>query len=58
MTWLYFVNFFFLQWFFIRLTKEIDDKGVILRWGIHGFIVPLSGWRSNFIYWGKWFIWL
>ncbi len=61
LSWLGLLNFIILQWFFIRLAKikwindsydmkyRKDGKNYrLLKW-----IVPLTGWRSNFVYIGK-----
>ncbi len=58
MTWLYLVNVIIFQWFFVRLTKMVDkDTKKVLAWGFQGFVVPLTGWSTKFIYISKWFIW-
>jgi len=49
-----FLNYFILQWFFIRLGKEVDiETSKIIRWRILKWIVPLTGWKTNYIYLGK-----
>ena len=58
MTWLKALNVFILQWFFIRLAKivatdVIENKSTIVGWTILKWIVPLTGWRSDYIYIGK-----
>ncbi len=77
-SWLYLLNVLLLQWFFIRLTKCIDNEIVemnmtsislmpdggmsaggtvkrqkVMWWAIQYWIIPLTGWRSNFIFVGK-----
>jgi hypothetical protein len=48
--WLFLLNFFILQWFFIRL-----DKIHVREYLTHGFkwkiliVAPLSGWWDNYI---------
>jgi len=43
-----FLNYFILQWFFIRLAKIIDDKtGKIIKWTILKWPYPLSGWGKK-----------
>jgi len=54
MTWLKMVNVFIFQWFFIRLAKIIDDESnKIIAWSIVRWIVPGSGWRSDYKIIGK-----
>ena len=58
MTKLEFINKAFFQWFFVRLTKHMkqDDDGnytIVEKYTIMGFIVPLTGWFSNYIFIGK-----
>jgi hypothetical protein len=53
MTPLKMLNYFILQWFFIRLTKCTvqNDEGKINSWySIMYFVLPLSGWGSDFKY--------
>jgi hypothetical protein len=61
---MHFLNFYVLQWLFIRLCRvqsDESDGGKFLGWGIVG-LVPLSGyfgspcksWRNGFLlYFGK-----
>jgi hypothetical protein len=58
MTWVSFVNYYILQWLFIRLTRQVDTTGKTVKWGLQGWVVPLTGWGSPFVYKRKWFIWL
>jgi hypothetical protein len=52
-SWLFYLNFLILQWFFIRLAKKIDIRNgeyretglTVMRW-----IVPLTGWDANYKY--------
>lgn len=81
-TWLWILNAFIMQWFFIRLVRArqreieyFDLKEVsitdIARFGIggkpffrykqwysiHGFMLPITGWRKRNIYLTRpWFI--
>ncbi len=55
MTLLKFINLFILQWFFIRLTKHLDkdingNYTKIIAYSIHYWIIPLTGWDSDFKY--------
>lgn len=51
MTWLYFVNFYILQWFWIRLYKQWDTaSGEIVSFGLMGFVRPMSGWKEPYIW--------
>lgn len=48
MSWLGNLNYYVLQWFFIRLAKEVDEKtDETIRWTILWGVVPLSGWDSR-----------
>ena len=54
MSLLKFVNMFLLQWFFIRLAKEIDtDTKEIVRWVILKWIIPCTGWKRDYKFIGK-----
>ncbi len=53
MTWLKFVNKFICQWFFIRLTKHLNFDTKEIRYSIQYWIVPTTGWNTNFKYIGK-----
>jgi hypothetical protein len=47
MTWLLFVNYYLLQWFFIRLARVIDDgTGKQIGWTV---VVrkPMTGWTYD-----------
>lgn len=46
--WLKIINFYFFQWFFVRLAKIVDDNNNIIRWTWVTCVYPLTGW-SNFI---------
>lgn len=51
-TWLGILNFLILQWFFVRLAKEVRF-GKVERYHLLTGIVPFTGWWSNYIYVGK-----
>ena len=52
--WLGRLNFLVLQWFFVRLAREVNQDGSHIRWVWGKGVVPLTGWWSDFIYlWGK-----
>ena len=58
MTFTKFMNVFILQWFFVRLTKhykkdENGDYTLLSAWSLQYFIIPLTGWWSNFKYLSK-----
>jgi hypothetical protein len=51
MTWLMFVNVFFFQWFFVRLARIVDeDTKKTIGWKFIYWIVPTTGWNSDFKY--------
>lgn len=55
-TWLGFLNFVVLQWFFIRLariTNSFSDPTITIGWKILAPITPLSGWWNDFVYLNK-----
>lgn len=43
------LNIFVLQWFFVRLARIIDDDMKQVGWGLLGPVLPLTGWRSDYI---------
>jgi hypothetical protein len=53
MTLLKFINYFILQWFFIRLCKEVNNEGLITNWGIMTKVYPLSGWNNSYKFIGE-----
>ena len=56
MTWLGVLNFVILQWFLIRLAKQVEGQPgeyKTVGWKIIGPILPLTGWWSNYIWLGK-----
>lgn len=51
---LFYVNFLFFQWFFVRLTQHIDtDTGKTVKWSFTRWVVPVTGWWTNYIYWPR-----
>lgn len=51
-----FVNRFFFQLFFVRLTRVIENKDdeVKYQWySIMFWVVPFTGWNTNFKFIGK-----
>lgn len=53
-----FLNVFILQWLFVRLTKHLkkDEQGnytIIERWSLQYWVIPLTGWSTNFKYLNK-----
>jgi hypothetical protein len=54
MTKLKFINYFFLQLFFIRLARIVDtDTNKTVGYKILKWVVPFSGWNTNYKYIGK-----
>lgn len=64
-SWLGALNFLVLQWLWIRLEQQIDRqpagthlgvqlyRDVHMRWGVIGWIVPMTGWWTSYIrFWG------
>ena len=50
-SWLFWVNFLFFQWFFIRLARRYDHKlKRFTGWGFIGFMLPLTGWWGNYVW--------
>ena len=44
------LNIFIFQWFFIRLVAVTDSKTKdIIQLAANGFILPLTGWWSDYI---------
>lgn len=53
-SWLFWVNFLFFQWFFIRLQQTIDTTtGKTIKWDFLRYPVPLTGWFTNYKFWPK-----
>ncbi len=40
------LNYYFLQWFFIRLARVMKAKEQI-GWSVIGFIKPTTGWNEK-----------
>jgi hypothetical protein len=52
-TWVLILNLIFLQFFFIRISRQGIKSGedfIQTEWGILKWIVPLTGWKSDFIF--------
>ena len=49
-TWLGYLNFFVLQWFFIRLAKVKDKDNGKIKYILLYFVVPNTGWHNNYKY--------
>ena len=49
---LYLLNFVFLQWFFVRLARVVDDGGITVDWTLLTRVWPLTGWWSPYRYVG------
>ena len=48
-TWLFYLNYLILQWFFIRLARKIDkNTGNQIGWTVLKFVVPMSGWNTDY----------
>lgn len=45
-SWVFYLNFFILQWFFIRLYYTIGQEPI--QWGFLKRIIPLTGWWNDF----------
>lgn len=53
-SWLGVLNRIILQWFFIRLARIVDDvTGKTLGYKILKWVVPLTGWGSDYKFIGK-----
>ena len=50
------LNYWFLQFFFIRLQKVIYDEKETVSWELIGFILPLTGWCTDYIRFLEWSI--
>lgn len=49
-SWLFWLNFLYFQWFFVRLGKKYSYRQKeFLGWEFIGFMFPLTGW------WGRYF---
>ena len=50
-SWLFYLNFLILQWFFVRLGRIVNRKtGEIEGWRFLGIVVPLTGWWGRYIF--------
>lgn len=50
-SWLFWINFLYLQWFFIRLGKRYDyNQKEYSTWEFIGFMFPLTGWWTDYIW--------
>lgn len=51
MTTLQFINYYFVQWFGLRIARSVEAVGVdhykTLAWGVI-FVRPLTGWNSPY----------
>ncbi len=55
-SWLFWVNFLFLQWFFIRLRETVEwtnGKEKHIAWDILRWVVPFTGWWTTYKFWPK-----
>lgn len=52
-TWLGWLNLIILQWFFIRLAEELDLQNMHRKWTILRWVIPTTGWKSDYIFLGK-----
>jgi hypothetical protein len=53
-SWLGWLNQLIIQWFFIRLQATLDDSRTNIEGlQIIGFILPLTGWWSDYIWLGE-----
>lgn len=55
-SWLFWVNFLFFQWFFVRLQETgsmVDEKFVHESWGWRRWVVPVTGWWTDYRYWPR-----
>lgn len=42
------LNYYLLQWFFVRLAKSIDSKTNKVSWSILRWIYPGTGWNTPY----------
>ena len=47
------LNIVLLQWFFIRLCSVTYDDNDNEDWGLMYFVLPMTGWWSDYIHLGK-----
>ena len=50
--WAYYLNLLLLQFLFVRLTMHSQNQ-ITVGWSLQGFIIPLTGWNTRFIYISK-----
>lgn len=52
---LWFVNYWILQFFFIRLALIVDkyNHSHVYGWEIIGPIMPFTGWKSDYVFINK-----
>ena len=50
MTKLKIFNLLLAQWLFVRVTKNLDEDGKQIGYGIMGLVWPLTGWGTDFKY--------
>ena len=48
-SWLGYLNFLILQWFFIRLVKHVEN-GKVVKYSILKKVMPLTGWWNDYKY--------
>jgi len=48
MSWLGRLNYYFLQWLFLRLAKTVEENGEIVAWDILVGVYPKSSWDNKF----------
>lgn len=47
-TWLFYINFFILQWFGLRLARKVEsNNNKTVGWKLMHNIKPLSGWNGR-----------
>jgi len=50
-SWIGWLNLLILQWMFVRLEATIDtDSREIIHYHLIGFILPATGWMSDYIW--------
>ena len=47
------LNYYLLQWFFVRLAKTVDESGTIIKWGFITKVIPMTGWKTPYRYLNK-----
>lgn len=53
-SWLGALNYFILQWFFVRLACTVKHgQDEIIAWQILVPVLPLSGWSGHFTVWPR-----